>query len=653
MKKIVLLCLVLILIAIPIFVISGSIKSQNKKIKVIKYDPEKRFPDLSKIDKWEYVKERVFDGETEKINKHSGPILIELYNAKPIDRKATENVFKELREIIPNKIDFFRNYTGLGLLVSNTLENKKVRGYKYSYLSSRAFSLYIIDVDSLDEAYKLDDKKFLEILSPKGLFKSNTYQFSFKFHKSQTQKERQEMIRLYLVRRLSYAHLFKERINDEFDVKGAMLNGNKPSPEHLEFTEYDEFLLQKLYSPTLIQEYRAYMHKAYPMEVVSIFEKKERPKLLANWTCAFLVIIFFFLAFSTLYKRQYKIKYLSYFVPIIITLICISNIKLIYNYFNTGIHFYIESYTTTFSRLIRDALIISLLLWGFDKYIIKKNMSFVPQLVLKTSFTLLAFLAPTILYNIYSKETHFLITTTSPSFLWFLSSPPFIIAILLSLGRGVLLYLDHFSENLIKQKNIELSQLKEINAQAEIKLLQSQINPHFLYNALNSIASLAQIDGAKTEKMVLSLSDLFKYSINRKSKKNSTIGDEVDMIKNYLEVEQVRFADRLNFNIEVDKSLKEIEIPMFLIQPLIENAVKHGISKIENDGEIELKIIKKKSDITITVRDNGPDFPDSLVSGHGLQTIYDLLRLSYGENATLSWANTPKKEIFITIKNIN
>ena len=153
--------------------------------------------------------------------------------------------------------------------------------------------------------------------------------------------------------------------------------------------------------------------------------------------------------------------------------------------------------------------------------------------------------------------------------------------------------------------------------------------------------------------MALSLSDLFKYTINRKGKKNNTIADEVEMVTNYLEVEKIRFGERLNFKIKVDKNIENTKIPMFLIQPLIENAIKHGISKIEKNGEINLIIQQNKNNLLITVKDNGPDFPEDIVSGYGLQTVYDLLELSYKKNASLSWSNSPEKKISITIKKDN
>jgi len=228
-------------------------------------------------------------------------------------------------------------------------------------------------------------------------------------------------------------------------------------------------------------------------------------------------------------------------------------------------------------------------------------------------------------------------------------SQVFLFLMLIALIRALISYFIFKERNLIIENETKLSNLRELKAKAELKSLQSQINPHFLYNSLNSIASLAPIDAEKTQKMAHSLSDLFKYSINRKGKKMSTIKDEIEMVKAYLDIEKIRFGDRLQFNIEVNDTLLNHDIPLFLIQPLVENAVKHGISRNEGNGQIVLKIEMKANKLNISVSDNGPNFPEGLVSGHGLQTVYDLLRLSYGNSASLHWTNTPEKTITITI----
>jgi len=229
------------------------------------------------------------------------------------------------------------------------------------------------------------------------------------------------------------------------------------------------------------------------------------------------------------------------------------------------------------------------------------------------------------------------------------ASQIFLVLMSIASSRALIAYFIFKERNLIIENETKLSDLRELKAKAELKSLQSQINPHFLYNSLNSIASLAPIDAVKTQQMAHSLSDLFKYSINKKGKKMSTVKDEIKMVKSYLGIEKIRFGDRLQFNIEAENDIKNHEVPLFLIQPLVENAVKHGISQNEGKGKIVLKIENHEKELIISVSDNGPNFPEGLVSGHGLQTVYDLLRLSYGENASLNWTNTPKKIITITI----
>tara|TARA_R110001592_G_scaffold169759_1_gene406435 strand:+ start:956 stop:2818 length:1863 start_codon:yes stop_codon:yes gene_type:complete len=229
-------------------------------------------------------------------------------------------------------------------------------------------------------------------------------------------------------------------------------------------------------------------------------------------------------------------------------------------------------------------------------------------------------------------------------------SKMFVGAMIIASIRALISYFIFKERNIIVENENKLSHLRELKTKAELKSLQAQINPHFLYNSLNSIASLAKIDADKTQQMAYSLSDLFKYSINRKGENTSTIKEEVEMVKTYLEIEKIRFEDHLKFTIEVDKTLENKKIPLFLIQPLVENAVKHGISKNIDEGKISIQIEKINNEICISVSDNGPDFPEGLLSGHGLQTVYDLLRLNYKENASLNWTNTPQKTITISIQ---
>lgn len=202
--------------------------------------------------------------------------------------------------------------------------------------------------------------------------------------------------------------------------------------------------------------------------------------------------------------------------------------------------------------------------------------------------------------------------------------------------------------SLMQEKDYELTKQKELKTRADLNALQARINPHFLYNALNSIAALSRIDSKRTENMALSLSNLFRYHLNREEEWIIPLGKEIEMIKLYLDIEKQRFSDRLDFRIMVDESLHDISIPRFIIQPLVENAIKQGISKIKAHGIVILKVYKEDKFLVIEIHDNGPDFPKGILTGYGLQNVYDKLTLIHKKPYEVKFVNYPEK--FVQIK---
>jgi sensor histidine kinase YesM len=222
-------------------------------------------------------------------------------------------------------------------------------------------------------------------------------------------------------------------------------------------------------------------------------------------------------------------------------------------------------------------------------------------------------------------------------------------SILIGFGRSIFIFTNKTSENIILKKDLELAHMSALHKQAELQSLRAKINPHFLYNALNSIASLATTDGHRTEQMALSLSDFFKYAINREQKQLNTLSEELNAIRTYLEIEKVRFGDRLNFEIDCPADLLEVQIPQLLIQPLVENALKHGLSQITDKGFIKVSASKSESLLKIRVYDNGPAFPEGPLSGFGIQNTQERIALVYGAKAGIKWQNKPDKFIEISL----
>jgi LytS/YehU family sensor histidine kinase len=201
----------------------------------------------------------------------------------------------------------------------------------------------------------------------------------------------------------------------------------------------------------------------------------------------------------------------------------------------------------------------------------------------------------------------------------------------------------------LKEKELDLVKAKQLITQAELQTLQSKINPHFLYNSLNSIASLIREDADKAEDMTLKLSRLFRYSINSPQENMALLTEEMEIVNTYLDIEKVRFGDRLNFIIDIDESLKNSQIPRFLLQPLVENALKHGLNDMASNGELKIGVEKDNENIVISIADNGKPFPAELNMGYGLQSTYDKLTLLYGENYQVQIINAPEKQLKIII----
>jgi two-component system, LytTR family, sensor kinase len=201
----------------------------------------------------------------------------------------------------------------------------------------------------------------------------------------------------------------------------------------------------------------------------------------------------------------------------------------------------------------------------------------------------------------------------------------------------------------ISEQEYQLLNLEKLKSKAQLDALEAKINPHFLYNSLNSIAGLIHEKPDKAEEMTIQLSKLFRYTTGRNEENFHTIEDELEIIKAYLAIEQVRFGKRLSYTIDCEEGIFTHKIPRFLLQPLVENAIKHGISKIAHAGEIKVEIKQINENITIKIHDNGPDFGEAVGGGFGLRSIKEKLKIVYGEKAIFEVKNKPEKAVIITI----
>jgi LytS/YehU family sensor histidine kinase len=184
-------------------------------------------------------------------------------------------------------------------------------------------------------------------------------------------------------------------------------------------------------------------------------------------------------------------------------------------------------------------------------------------------------------------------------------------------------------------------ELRLQTSRSELKALRAQINPHFLFNALNAIASLIHTDPARADAAVEQLAEVFRYTLRRSDQEWAPLDQELAFARAYLDVEQARFGPRLAFSIEADTTLGRAQVPSMLLQTLVENAVKHGISRLRAPGRIDVRAWRSDGRLTLEVRDTGPGldpsnrYPPSSGESFGLRSVRDRLRGHFGAQASL------------------
>jgi two-component system LytT family sensor kinase len=208
----------------------------------------------------------------------------------------------------------------------------------------------------------------------------------------------------------------------------------------------------------------------------------------------------------------------------------------------------------------------------------------------------------------------------------------------------------------LQRKRVEQEQLaQELRLQtskSELKALRAQINPHFLFNALNAIASLIHTDPARADEAVEQLAEVFRYTLRRSDSEWAPLDQELIFARAYLDVEQARFGQRLVCTIDSDHQVPAPSIPSMLLQTLLENAVKHGVSQERGPGRIDVIVRTTGDEVTIEVRNTGPVARDpsaheatargGLVrsgqggEGFGLHSVRERLKGHFGDRASFT-----------------
>ncbi|HSW55346.1 MAG TPA: histidine kinase [Ignavibacteriaceae bacterium] len=205
-------------------------------------------------------------------------------------------------------------------------------------------------------------------------------------------------------------------------------------------------------------------------------------------------------------------------------------------------------------------------------------------------------------------------------------------------------YVVHYMEN-YKKKEIESLIWEAAVKDYELKTLKSQLNPHFMFNAMNSIRALIEEDPESAKVAITKLSNILRYSLQMERMERVPLEDEIETVKNYLDLERIRFEDRLKYKLDIEKSTQKIEIPPMMIQTLVENGIKHGVAKRTEGGEIHLKskllTTSNGSKLKIEIRNSGHFSEEQLKnsSGFGVSNTKHRLNLLFGDDAHFSIMN--------------
>jgi signal transduction histidine kinase len=204
-----------------------------------------------------------------------------------------------------------------------------------------------------------------------------------------------------------------------------------------------------------------------------------------------------------------------------------------------------------------------------------------------------------------------------------------------------------------RERELRASQLEARLAHSQLEVLKAQLHPHFLFNTLHAISTLTYHDAAAANRMVARLSDLLRMTLEQSGTQEVRLRDEMEFLEKYLEIQQTRFEERLRLAVAVEPGTLDALVPSLVLQPLVENAIKHGIAPRREGGRVEVSAIRTNGALEIRVRDDGPGLPGGRVpeSGSGLGLANTRARLThlYGDRHRFELRNHPAGGVEVTL----
>jgi LytS/YehU family sensor histidine kinase len=201
-----------------------------------------------------------------------------------------------------------------------------------------------------------------------------------------------------------------------------------------------------------------------------------------------------------------------------------------------------------------------------------------------------------------------------------------------------------------QDRELTAAELRTRLAEANLQALQRQLHPHFLFNTLNTISALMHRDTEAADSMLERLSDLLRLTLDRVGTQHVSLKDELDFLRKYLEIEKTRFGERLQVHIEVELDTLDAAVPNLVLQPLVENALRHGIGPKIGGGRVDICARHEGGDLWLEVRDNGVGLSeDAFHKGVGLTNTRSRLQHLYGDRHRFECHTPPGGGLLVTV----
>lgn len=188
----------------------------------------------------------------------------------------------------------------------------------------------------------------------------------------------------------------------------------------------------------------------------------------------------------------------------------------------------------------------------------------------------------------------------------------------------------------VRERELRRVESEKRASEAELRALQAQIEPHFLFNTLSNVASLIESDPATAKRMLINFTGYLRGTLDRSRAQRTTLGQEMELVRRYLEIMAIRLGPRLRWRVEAESSLSEIALPALALQPFVENAIRHGLEPLPEGGEITVIATREAGDVVIEVADTGVGWSGSAAPGVGVDNVRQRLTARFGERAEVS-----------------